>query len=119
MQFMCHLHSSILDCVTSLVILHLIYLDALILCLISGVKILDHYYMRTKCIRFADFNHLSPYLSVLQFIFSEDSSTHDVVIECVTRDILQIVHVGVKVEDIGAPQSAREVGRWNVDLGLL
>ena len=34
-------------------------------------------------------------------------------------DILQIVHVGVKVEDIGAPQSAREVGGGNVDLGLL
>ena len=65
--------------------------------------------------------HLSPYLnlSVLQFIFSEDSSTHDVVIESVSGDVLQIVHVSVKVEDIGAPQSAREVSGGNVDLGLL
>ena len=65
--------------------------------------------------------HLSPYLnsSVLQFVLSEDSSTHDVVIESVAGDILQIVHVSVKVEDIGAPQSAREVGGGNVDLGLL
>ena len=57
--------------------------------------------------------------NALQFIFSEDSSTHDVVIESVSGDILQIVHVSVKVEDIGAPQSAREVGGGNVDLGLL
>ena len=90
---------------TSLVILHLIYLDALILCLISGVKILDHYYTRI-------------WPNALQFIFSKDSSTHDIVIESVSGDILQIVHVSVKVEDIGAPQSAREVDGGNVDLGL-
>ena len=65
--------------------------------------------------------HLSPYLnlSVLQFIFSEDSSTHDVVIESVSGYVLQIVHVSVKVEDIGAPKCAREVSGGNVDLGLL
>ena len=57
--------------------------------------------------------------NALQFVFSEDSSTHDVVIESVSGDILQIVHVSVKVEDIGASQSAREVGGGNVDLGLL
>ena len=57
--------------------------------------------------------------NALQFVFSEDSSTHDVVIESVSGDILQIVHVSVKVEDIGASQSAREVSGGNVDLGLL
>ena len=57
--------------------------------------------------------------NALQFVFSEDSSTHDVVIESVSGDILQIVHVSVKVEDIGATQSAREVSGGNVDLGLL